>query len=175
MSSTYPYLGASPDDIVSCSCCGVGCLEIKCPYGDREKSIDNIVRKSSCIVKVNDNCILKENHQYFYQIQAQLLVTNYKYCDLFLWTKTDNIRIRTVPDAVQMEIVEMSKTFFLKAILPELLGHHFAREESSTLVSNNRDNEDGWCYCRMSQSEDNLIGCDHSTCKIKWFNLKCVY
>ena len=40
MSSTYPYLEASPDDIVSCSCCGVGCLETKHPYCDREKSID---------------------------------------------------------------------------------------------------------------------------------------
>ena len=86
----------------------------------------------------------KENHQYFYQIQAQLLVTDYEYCNLFLWTKTDNIRIRIVPhDAMQMEIVEMSKTIFLKAILPELLGHHFVREESSTLVSNNNDNENG--------------------------------
>ena len=32
LSSTYPYLGASPDGIVSCSCCGGGCLESKCPY-----------------------------------------------------------------------------------------------------------------------------------------------
>ena len=44
---------------------------------------------------------------------------------------------------MQMEIVEMSKTIFLKAIPPELLGHHFVREESSTLVSNNSDNENG--------------------------------
>ena len=84
LSSAYPYLGASPDGIVSCSCCGVGCLEIKCPYCDREKRIDSIVQKSSCVEKVNGNYILKENHQYFYQIQAQLLVTNCEYCDLFL-------------------------------------------------------------------------------------------
>ena len=102
----------------------VGCLEIKYLYCDREKSIDNIVQKRSCIGKVNGSYILKENHQYFYQIQPQLLVTNYEYGDLFLWTKTDNIRIRIVPhDAVQMETVEMSKKFFLKAILRELLGH----------------------------------------------------
>ena len=49
---------------------------------------------------------------------------------------------------------------------------YFTRVESSTLVSNNSDNEDCWCYCRISQSEDNLIGCDNSTCKIKWFYLK---
>ena len=32
----FPYLGASPDGIVNCSCCGVGCLEIKCPSKYRE-------------------------------------------------------------------------------------------------------------------------------------------
>ena len=86
---------------------------MKCPYCDREKIIDNIVQKSSCIEKINNNYILKENHQYFYQIQAQWLLINYKYCDLFLWTKIDNIRIRTAPhDTVQMKIVEMSKKVF---------------------------------------------------------------
>ena len=64
-STTYCYLGASPEGIVSCSYCGAGCLEIKSPYCGREKSTDNIVRKSSCIEKVNNNYILKENHQYF--------------------------------------------------------------------------------------------------------------
>ena len=27
----------------------------------------------------------------------------------------------------------------------------------------------------MSQSEDNLTGCDNSTYKIRWFHLKCVF
>ena len=26
------YLGASPDLLIECSCCGKGVLEIKCPY-----------------------------------------------------------------------------------------------------------------------------------------------
>lgn len=26
------FVGASPDAVVSCSCCGEGILEIKCPY-----------------------------------------------------------------------------------------------------------------------------------------------
>ena len=28
----YPYLGASPDDVISCNCCGEGGLEIKFPW-----------------------------------------------------------------------------------------------------------------------------------------------
>ena len=29
---SYPFVGASPDGIVECSYCGLGLLEIKCPY-----------------------------------------------------------------------------------------------------------------------------------------------
>ena len=28
----FPHLGASPDGLISCKCCGKGVLEIKCPY-----------------------------------------------------------------------------------------------------------------------------------------------
>ena len=28
----YPHLGATPDGIISCDCCGTGIIEIKCPY-----------------------------------------------------------------------------------------------------------------------------------------------
>ena len=31
-----PYIGASPDEIVCCSCCGEGVLEVKCPLCVKE-------------------------------------------------------------------------------------------------------------------------------------------
>ena len=30
------YIGASPESIVGCSCRGERCLDIKCPYSDRD-------------------------------------------------------------------------------------------------------------------------------------------
>ena len=33
----YPHLGASPDGIISCSCCGTGLLEMKCQLTKQEK------------------------------------------------------------------------------------------------------------------------------------------
>ena len=36
------FLGASPDAVVSCSCCGKGVLKIKCPY-----SIANLIPSES--------------------------------------------------------------------------------------------------------------------------------
>ena len=39
----FPYLGASPDGIVNCSCCRVGCLEIKCPSKYRDNLIEDMI------------------------------------------------------------------------------------------------------------------------------------
>ena len=33
----WPFIGASPDGVVECKCCGKGVLEIKCPYSHREQ------------------------------------------------------------------------------------------------------------------------------------------
>ena len=35
----WPFIGASPDGVLSCTCCGRGTLEIKCPYCHREEDI----------------------------------------------------------------------------------------------------------------------------------------
>ena len=35
-----PYIGASPDGIISCSCCGKGVVDVKCPFSSRDISFD---------------------------------------------------------------------------------------------------------------------------------------
>ena len=40
ISSDYPFLGASPDGLVSCDCCGEGLVEIKCPFRYRNMTPD---------------------------------------------------------------------------------------------------------------------------------------
>jgi len=49
----WPYIGASPDGIISCSCHGVGILEIKCPYC--QSASDNC---SFCLKKVDEKLYL---------------------------------------------------------------------------------------------------------------------
>ena len=46
ISPNYPYIGASPDTIVERKCCGVRCLEIKCPYSHRRDSIPQMLEKN---------------------------------------------------------------------------------------------------------------------------------
>ena len=44
LDSENPFIGASPDGIISCSCCGEGVVEVKCPFSCRDKSFDEAVK-----------------------------------------------------------------------------------------------------------------------------------
>ena len=61
----HPWIHATPDVMTSCSCCGDGCCEVKCPY-----SIDNcnfeayVEKKDSGLEKINNTFRLKRSHQY---------------------------------------------------------------------------------------------------------------
>ena len=35
INTAYSYFGASPDGLIQCDCCGLGTLEIKCPFTGR--------------------------------------------------------------------------------------------------------------------------------------------
>ena len=69
----YPWIHATPDFLVSCTCCWLGCGEIKCPVCiDRSDFDSYVLKKNSCLEKVAGNFQLKRNHNYFFQVQQQL-------------------------------------------------------------------------------------------------------
>ena len=78
-----PHLGASPDGLVSCSCCsGSGVLEIKCPF-----SVKDSAPTSALYVELKEGAtLLSRKHKYYYQIQGQLAVLERDYCDFVCWT-----------------------------------------------------------------------------------------
>ena len=73
ISSDYPFIGASPDSLISCDCCGEGYVEVKCPYCKRNDTVE----LKFCIQSGN----LSITHPYYAQIQTQMNVCNRKYCD----------------------------------------------------------------------------------------------
>lgn len=73
-----PHLGASPDGLSSCTCCGGGVLEIiKCPYSIRDQDPTQ-VQQADFYLKPQDEGGVKLNKKrnYCYQVQGQLMVCN---------------------------------------------------------------------------------------------------
>ena len=47
----WPHLGASPDGLVQCDCCGKWVVEIKYPYCHRFDTVESgAIDKESCLV-----------------------------------------------------------------------------------------------------------------------------
>ena len=84
--SEKPYLGASPDGIIECACCGKGSLEVKCPFSCKDKLPDDN-NTTFCMVKKDDTWMLKRDHSYYYQVQMQLHVCKLSYGDFVVWSK----------------------------------------------------------------------------------------
>ena len=74
-----PFIGASPDRIVSCKCHAHACLEIKCPYSISHLSPkDPSVKLDYIEHSVNGTITLKRSHKYYTQCQQQMGVTGLK-------------------------------------------------------------------------------------------------
>ena len=87
----FPYLGAMPDGVITCDCCGVGLVEIKCPYKYKDVHPTALVALSDpgyCLKESSGVVTLSQNHTYYHQIQAQMSICDIDYCDFICWTTT---------------------------------------------------------------------------------------
>ncbi|XP_021352053.1 uncharacterized protein LOC110449491 isoform X1 [Mizuhopecten yessoensis] len=95
----YPYIGASPDSVVSCDCCGEGFVEVKCPYCVRSMPITEATDiKASCLESIDGSVRLKKKHSYYSQVQTQIFVCDKQYCDFVVWTEQEVHIERIEPD-----------------------------------------------------------------------------
>ena len=185
--SEHPYIGASPDGMVNCACCGKGVLEVKCPFCFKE-NIPDEEEQNFCMTKIGDQWSLKRNHSYFYQVQTQLNVCKVQYCDFVVWTEQNTVIERIVVDKPFFEdILEDVKHFFIYGMLPELLGKWYTRKpvaDSNGIVQDPKlqlddtivdteDYERCWCYCNQP-SYGTMIECENTDCTIQWFHCDCL-
>ncbi|XP_065208403.1 uncharacterized protein LOC135837152 [Planococcus citri] len=121
----YFHLGATPDQLVRCACCGIGILEIKCPFCLRNKKMADLLY----LEESNGSLSLRKNHNYHYQVQLQLMCCDVPYGDFLVWSESEEPFIQRIyPDrAVQQEIIQKSSAFFHNSILPELLARYGSR------------------------------------------------
>ncbi|CAL9699753.1 unnamed protein product [Knipowitschia caucasica] len=177
----YPFLGATPDGIGSCDCCGDVILEVKCPYCRKDSEIDENV---DCLEMRGEHLHLKTSHAYYYQVQCQLLLSKAKYCDFVVWTNTDFFSERiTFNGEFCEDMVGRASEFFRKAVLPELVGKLFSRSVLSPLINSsvqpisNPDMARSYeviCICRKPYRGERVIGCDDENCPYTWLHLKCI-
>ena len=176
---SYPYLGASPDGIIKCSCCGLGLLEIKCPYSKRDVDVSRISDPKFYLKDTASGLELDRNHDYYMQVQGQLFICNYNYCDFVCWSpKGMHIeRIQQDP-SIFLSIVPKLCKFFFKFIVREILHIDSASTAGDHEIANESEDEAEdenaiYCFCRQHPFGV-MIACDNKECPYEWFHVDCV-
>ena len=82
---TKQYLGAFPDLLIECFCCGEAVVVIKNPFTIANKipSAHNLSYLCMC----NGQVVLKQQHQYFAQVQGEMAIIKRKLCYFFVYTQ----------------------------------------------------------------------------------------
>ncbi|XP_021353601.1 uncharacterized protein LOC110450420 isoform X2 [Mizuhopecten yessoensis] len=120
----HPFMGASPDGLVCCKCCGKGLLEVKCSYTFRDSTPQDACADAHYHLYSDDaNVIhLKKDSPWYIQFHGQMGVCKLKWCDLVFYTKKAFAveRIHFDPEIYE-HIVEKSKRFWDKYVTKALL------------------------------------------------------
>lgn len=163
----WPHIGASPDGILSCSCCRPRLIEIKCPTC---RTIQEVTESRNYLTPDG----ISKTHAYYYQVQCQLSVAEYVQADFVVWT-SGGISIHTIQQDEKFweSAVVKSSEFFIKCLLPELLAKWFTRHPLN--CDKVLDLTNVWCYCRRTTNEKDLIvTCSNLECSIKNYHLNCL-
>ena len=170
-----PHIGASPDGFVSCSCCGHGCVEIKCPFCKKEITVEEAATDNKfCLEEGDDGELhLKKAHQYYYQVQTQLHVTKRDFCDFVVWTEKSLHYERILPDPdFWQDILKRASQFFLFGILPELTAKFYTSPSPATNLTSRQST---YCYCQSTELDASMMECAAGDCLKKLFHKKCIW
>ena len=184
----WPFVGASPDAIITCKCCGKGVLEIKCPFCFKD-GLPEEDQHNFCMSQKDGKWTLKKDHSYYYQVQTQVNVCKLSYGDFVAWTERGIAVERITIDSTFFEtIIKEVHHFFVYGMLPEIVGKWYTRKpvadskgivpHSSTKPTNDGKKEEEdysrvWCYCGQP-SFGTMILCDNNDCSIQWFHCECL-
>ena len=145
-----PYLGASPDALVECKCCGSGVLEVKCPWCAKDlQSLKDAAegQRNFCLHVLPDGSRLQlsKDHPYYLQCQLQMHVTRNKYYDFVVWHPTADLHLERIKyEADQpMQCLEKAEQFFKLCILPELTGKWYTHSREVVVASSVEDQSSG--------------------------------
>lgn len=143
ISSEHPYLGASPDGIVSVLQNGKvidkGLIEIKQVLTTHTDMTIHTAAgdpkiKNFCLKKEHATLKLNHNHNFYYQIQGQLNVCGFQWCDLVLRSAVqgDIFILRLHRDVKFWDSVMLPKlkSFYFNCLLPEITSPRYKKTGS---------------------------------------------
>jgi len=174
VSREYQFIAATPDGVRECACCGEDVVEIKCPYCTKNSDAE--------LATFLEQGELPTTHQYYYQVQTQMLACHVNFADFVVCTFPNEkpslsvTRINYDPEFLS-KCIEESVNFYRVAILPELLGRWFTRiVVMPGSATDDRDSyECNYCYCKEEQGGE-MIHCDNDNCPHEeWFHLSCLH
>lgn len=125
ISTDNPWLAASPDNRVydPKATPSDGLAEFKNPFSARNMKLSEACEKKTfCLQKVTqDSYKLKDNHDYYFQMQCQMYCDNKEWCDFVVNTEQD-LHIERVCRNRQWwekQLIKL-KSFYFDSLLPEL-------------------------------------------------------
>lgn len=118
VSRNLPFLGASPDGIVSDKLL----VEVKCPFSAKNKPISPVT--VPYLKDENGILCLSRKHPYYYQIQGQLYCSERQSCDLIVYTLSNTLytRVERDEDFISEMISKLelfNANFFRSAVLKQ--------------------------------------------------------
>lgn len=123
ISYEFPFIGASPDAVVSCDCCETRVLEVKCPYCLETKI------KTMAQLDYLSNGKLKSNHNFFYQVHAEMLCVGVRRADFLVWSSIEQPHCEEIyrDENLLKTMVNKASAYFYNIVLPELLAKYYSQ------------------------------------------------
>ena len=96
---SWPLLACSPNSIVYRESNPIGAIEIKCPFSNKEMTIEECCKDSSFYLKKNSDGVitLKQSHVCYYQCQGALNITGLDWIDFVVYAKKDFFFVQRIP------------------------------------------------------------------------------
>ena len=161
VNSKYPFLACSPDGLVDES----GLLEIKSLKIFKDNTVERITGNPNelpkeminrqCFHVKDEKCILKKNHDYYYQVQMQLLVTEREFCDFALYAENGPVSVQRIKrdEHLIQEILKLLTAFWKRVIAPELIEMRVPRNLMPFVLPDMKNAPDGIKVTTTSDTE----------------------
>ncbi|XP_021362744.1 uncharacterized protein LOC110456373 [Mizuhopecten yessoensis] len=101
-----PFLGATPDAIIDHNYI----VEVKCPYNGRNEKIKPGKNFGFLMYNEQGKIVLKNNSNYFYQVQGQLFITKRQFCFFVVYTFCD----------LFVQKIELEHDYCYNSMIPKL-------------------------------------------------------